>query len=43
MRKREKKRDEGGRCDKKIPKNQTLKKVVVLGSGAIQIGEAGES
>jgi len=28
---------------KKIPKNSNIKKVIVLGSGAIKIGEAGES
>jgi hypothetical protein len=28
---------------KKIPRRETIKKVVVLGSGAIKIGEAGES
>ena len=26
-----------------MPKNETLKKILVLGSGAIKIGEAGES
>jgi hypothetical protein len=26
-----------------LPKNETIKKVLVLGSGAIKIGEAGES
>jgi hypothetical protein len=30
---------EGG----KLPKNETIDKVLVLGSGAIKIGEAGES
>jgi hypothetical protein len=28
---------------RKIPRRETIKKVVVLGSGAIKIGEAGES
>jgi len=28
---------------KKIPKRENIKKVIVLGSGAIKIGEAGES
>jgi hypothetical protein len=28
---------------KKIPRRENIKKVVVLGSGAIKIGEAGES
>jgi hypothetical protein len=28
---------------KKIPRRESIKKVVVLGSGAIKIGEAGES
>jgi len=27
----------------KIPRRENIKKVVVLGSGAIKIGEAGES
>jgi hypothetical protein len=27
----------------KLPKDETIKKVLVLGSGAIKIGEAGES
>jgi hypothetical protein len=26
-----------------LPKDETIKKVLVLGSGAIKIGEAGES
>ena len=26
-----------------MPKNETVKKILVLGSGAIKIGEAGES
>jgi hypothetical protein len=26
-----------------MPKNKNIKKVIVLGSGAIKIGEAGES
>jgi hypothetical protein len=28
---------------KKIPRRENIKKVIVLGSGAIKIGEAGES
>jgi hypothetical protein len=28
---------------KKIPRSVNIKKVIVLGSGAIKIGEAGES
>jgi hypothetical protein len=28
---------------KEIPRRENIKKVVVLGSGAIKIGEAGES
>jgi hypothetical protein len=28
---------------KKIPRRESIKKVIVLGSGAIKIGEAGES
>jgi len=28
---------------KKIPRRENIKKVIILGSGAIKIGEAGES
>ena len=29
--------------EEKLPKHESIKKVLVIGSGAIKIGEAGES